>query len=178
MTLPTVGLIFLGDEVFELLQRGDLAEASRRSQLDLPRAFVASESWLWPVFRAKIAADAEAEAVVVRAIVDAETHVVVGHAGFHAPPDSRGMIEVGYTVLEEHRRRGYATATVSLLLSEAATLGASVVRASVSPDNAASLAVVRGLGFVQVGEQIDDEDGVELIYERGPAPPSVLPPSP
>ena len=68
MTLPTVGLIFLGDEVFELLQRGDLAEASLRSQLDLPRAFVTSESWLWPVFRAKIAADPEAEAVVDRCL--------------------------------------------------------------------------------------------------------------
>ncbi|KJC65505.1 Protein N-acetyltransferase, RimJ/RimL family [Agreia bicolorata] len=178
MTTPRVRLAFLGDEVYALLQRGDLASASRRSQLELPQAFVTSESWLWPIFRAKIAADPAAESVVVRAIVDIETNVVVGHAGFHAPPDARGMLEVGYTVLEAHRRRGFATSTVSLLLQEAAERGASVVRASISPENIASLAVVRGLGFVHVGQQIDDEDGLELIYERSPEPESTLPPSP
>ncbi|MBF4634349.1 GNAT family N-acetyltransferase [Agreia pratensis] len=177
MTTPRVRLAFLGDEVYALLQHGDLAGASRRSRLDLPQAFVTSESWLWPVFRAKIAADPAAEAVVVRAIVDAETNVVVGHAGFHAPPDARGMLEVGYTVLEAHRRQGYATSTVSLLLQEAAEHAASVVRASVSPDNVASLAVVRKLGFVHVGEEIDDEDGLELVYERIPAAQNALPPS-
>jgi RimJ/RimL family protein N-acetyltransferase len=35
----------------------------------------------------------------------------------------------------------------------------------VSPDNAASLALVRRAGFVHVGEQEDDEDGLELVHE-------------
>ena len=38
--------------------------------------------------------------------------------------------------------------------------------ASVSPRNAASLALVRSLGFRQVGEQIDEVDGLELVFER------------
>jgi len=177
VTTPRARLAFLGDEVYRLLQAKDLAGASRLSLLDLPQAFVTTESWLWPIFSAKIAADPAAESFVVRAIVDAETNVVVGHAGFHAPPDARGMLEVGYTVLEAHRRRGYASSTVSLLLQEAAERGASVVRASISPDNAASLAVVRGLGFVHVGEELDDEDGMELIYERPPGDARTLPPS-
>jgi L-amino acid N-acyltransferase YncA len=41
-----------------------------------------------------------------------------------------------------------------------------VVRASIRPDNQASLATIRPFGFVQVGEQWDDEDGLELVYER------------
>ena len=41
-----------------------------------------------------------------------------------------------------------------------------VVRASISPDNEASLATIAGFGFVRVGEQWDAEDGLELLFER------------
>jgi L-amino acid N-acyltransferase YncA len=37
--------------------------------------------------------------------------------------------------------------------------------ASVSPDNAPSLAIVHKLGFVQTGDQWDEEDGLELVFE-------------
>jgi ribosomal-protein-alanine N-acetyltransferase len=177
VTPKRVRLAFLGDEVYGLLQGGELGEASRRSGLDLPEAFVTTESWLWPVFRAKLVADPSAEPFLVRAIVDDDTDVVVGHAGFHGPPDARGMVEVGYTVLEAHRRRGFATAAVSFLLGEAAARGATVVRASVSPENDGSLAVVRRLEFVEVGRQWDDEDGLELVFERGPEIAALVPPS-
>ncbi len=40
------------------------------------------------------------------------------------------------------------------------------VRASVSPDNAGSLATIAPYGFIQVGEQMDEIDGLELIFER------------
>jgi ribosomal-protein-alanine N-acetyltransferase len=177
VTPRRVRLAFLGDEVYRLLEAGDLTEASRRAGIDLPGQFVTSESWLWPIFRAKIAADASSEPVLVRAIVDNDTGVVVGHGGFHAAPDAQGMVEVGYTVLEAHRRRGFATSTVSLLLREAASLGARVVRASVSPENAGSLAVVRSLGFAEVGRHWDDEDGLELVFERSPEATNAPPPS-
>ena len=37
--------------------------------------------------------------------------------------------------------------------------------ASVAPANAPSLAIVRKLGFVQTGDQWDEEDGLELVFE-------------
>ncbi|MGA8016429.1 MAG: hypothetical protein WCB85_10980 [Candidatus Dormiibacterota bacterium] len=43
--------------------------------------------------------------------------------------------------------------------------GETRVFASVSPLNAPSLAVVRKLGFVQTGVQVDEIDGVELVFE-------------
>ena len=40
-----------------------------------------------------------------------------------------------------------------------------VLRATVSPDNAASRSLVLSEGLVEVGEQWDEEDGLETVYE-------------
>ena len=48
-------------------------------------------------------------------------------------------------------------------------------RASVSPGNVASLAVIGRLGFRQTGVQIDDIDGEELVFQLdGWPPPEVV----
>ena len=39
------------------------------------------------------------------------------------------------------------------------------VRVTISPDNLASYRLASQYGFVEVGEQWDDEDGLEIIYE-------------
>ena len=43
--------------------------------------------------------------------------------------------------------------------------GVKVLRYTVSPSNIASIALVNSFGFNYVGEQIDEEDGPESIYE-------------
>jgi hypothetical protein len=39
------------------------------------------------------------------------------------------------------------------------------VRVTISPDNVASYRLASQYGFTEVGEQWDDEDGLEIIYE-------------
>jgi len=76
------------------------------------------------------------------------------------------MVEVGYAVDPAYRRQGYARAALEALLARAAAdPGIRTVRASVRPDNVASIRLILQYLFVQVGEQWDDEDGLELIYE-------------
>jgi RimJ/RimL family protein N-acetyltransferase len=90
----------------------------------------------------------------------------VGRAGFHGPPDDAGMVEVGYSIDPDRRRRGYARATLAYLLDRAGREpDVRAVRASIGPDNEPSLNLVRQFGFVEVGEQWDDEDGLEIVYE-------------
>jgi len=91
---------------------------------------------------------------------------MIGHAGFHGPPNEEGMVEVGYTIFPEHRGNGYATEAARRLLDFARELGATRFRASVSPDNAPSIAIIRKLGLEQIGEQMDEIDGLELVFER------------
>lgn len=159
-----VRFVRLPPPVLTALLDGDLAAASARSGVALPPFFL-EEAWLWRLRLDQVGADPDAQDWVVRAVV-VEPAGVVGHAGFHGPPDADGAVEVGYTVLPHLRGRGFATAALAALVEEAAGApGVRVVRASVSPDNPASLAVVRRAGFVLVGEQVDEQDGLELVHE-------------
>lgn len=89
---------------------------------------------------------------------------VIGHCGFHGPPDIIGRAEIGYTVFASHRGQGYAKEAAAALVHWAFEQGETKVYASVSPSNAPSLAVVLSLGFRQVGTQVDDVDGLELVF--------------
>jgi RimJ/RimL family protein N-acetyltransferase len=76
------------------------------------------------------------------------------------------MVEVGYSIDPQFRRQGYARAALLVLLDRAGREpGVTTVRASISPGNVASRDLVLAHGFVQVGQQQDDEDGLELVYE-------------
>lgn len=151
--------------VLEELAAGSIDRASADFGRDLPPTFL-NHSGLWQFRIAQAREDPEVIRWLVRAIIDAEADVIVGHAGFHGPPDDQGMVEIGYTIEPAFRRRGYARATVAALIDYAAAdPGVTTVRASISPDNQASLATIRPFGFSQVGEQMDEIDGLELIFE-------------
>jgi RimJ/RimL family protein N-acetyltransferase len=118
---------------------------------------------------ADLQSDPEAQPWLGRAVVLTEpdgTRRIVGSAGFHAPPDDDGRVEIGYRVEPKYRRTGVATEVVRALFDWAAREhGVERFRASVSPLNMPSLAIIRRLGFRQVGVQIDDIDGKELVFE-------------
>jgi ribosomal-protein-alanine N-acetyltransferase len=90
----------------------------------------------------------------------------IGYLNFHAGPDEHGMVEVGYTLLPEARGHGYAIEAVRAAFEWATSVhGIHRFRASVAPDNERSLNLIAKLGFRHVGEQWDELDGLELIYE-------------
>jgi ribosomal-protein-alanine N-acetyltransferase len=96
---------------------------------------------------------------------------MIGHAGFHGPPGVNAVkvadaVEVGYSVFEPYRRRGYATEVVRALIDWASSKhGIRHFVASISPENEPSLALVRRLGFEQMGRHWDEEDGEELEFQ-------------
>lgn len=148
----------------DALVADDLRTASEAAGVQLS-SFIGSEKWLWQIRAEQLRQSPEDTEWVARlALVDG---VVVGHGGFHAAPDAEGMVEVGYSIDPEHRRRGHARAVLTALIDRAERDPAvRRVRASISPDNVASLATIAGFGFVQVGEQWDEEDGLEIVFER------------
>lgn len=115
-----------------------------------------------------LTADPAAQPWLGRAIVltDGTGRRVIGSVGFHSPPDEDGRVEIGYRVEARYRRQGVATEVVRAMFDWAAREhGIDRFRASTAPDNLASQAVLARFGFRQVGSQMDDRDGLELVFE-------------
>jgi ribosomal-protein-alanine N-acetyltransferase len=90
----------------------------------------------------------------------------IGYLNFHAGPDDRDTVEVGYTLLPEARGHGYGIEAVRAAFEWATRVhGIRRFRAAVAPDNERSLNLIAKLGFRQTGDQWDDEDGLELVFE-------------
>jgi RimJ/RimL family protein N-acetyltransferase len=162
-----VRIVHLTAPVFRALANGDLMAANTASPVPLS-AYFAGPEWraAWQR-RSKQLEDHPADAAWVTGVIwDERQKVAVGRAGYHGPPDPSGMVEIGYAVDPAYRRRGYARAALEALLQRAAREPqVRTVRVTISPDNVASYRLASQYGFTEVGEQWDDEDGLEIIYE-------------
>jgi ribosomal-protein-alanine N-acetyltransferase len=89
-------------------------------------------------------------------MVELETEMVVGDIGFHGPPDESGTVEIGYSVVPDRRRRGYATEAVTALTRWALEQpGVRAVSASCEPGNVGSIRALERAGFDRVSENED-----------------------
>jgi RimJ/RimL family protein N-acetyltransferase len=114
----------------------------------------------------RVAANPEfADIGIVLAVLKA-TNEIIGSAGFHDLPDENGMIEIGFGIVDEFQNQGFGTELLhGMWKMITARPDVQTLRYTVSPDNQPSLHIIRKLGFALVGEQMDEEDGLELIYE-------------
>ena len=106
-----VVLVPLPARALEALVAGDLDAASAAAGAPLT-PYLVSEGWLWLIRPDQAATDPGVLEWTARAALDPSTGTVVGHVGFHGPPDERGMVEVGYAVDPVWRGRGYGTGLV------------------------------------------------------------------
>jgi RimJ/RimL family protein N-acetyltransferase len=98
-------------------------------------------------------------------------HVLVGTAGYKGPP-ADGTVEVGYGIVTDHQRRGYASEAVRGLVARAFEVTeVRRVIAETMPELTASIGVLRKCGFELIGE--GSEPGVirfeltRAAYEAG-----------
>jgi RimJ/RimL family protein N-acetyltransferase len=164
--VPAIRFVKLTPVTLAALIAGDLPAASASAGIPLT-PYLVDESWLWRARLEEVERDPVRGDWIARAAVAEPGGVVVGHGGFHGPPDERGVVEVAYSVDPLHRRRGYAKAMLRALLERAdADPSVTAVRASIRPDNKGSRAVIAGFGFKKIGEQWDPEDGLEDVFLR------------
>jgi ribosomal-protein-alanine N-acetyltransferase len=90
---------------------------------------------------------------------------LLGSAGFKGIPDN-GLVEIGYSMLEEHQRNGYCTEAVHALIGWAFRYpDVNKVIAHTLPDLLPSIRVMEKCGLVFVGNG-PVEDGMQTIrYE-------------
>jgi RimJ/RimL family protein N-acetyltransferase len=163
----SVRIVQLDAQTLSALADGDLERAQRTSPVQLTTWLAGPDAGGTWRMRAKQAVATPEDLPWITGILwDVESTTAVGKAGFHAAPDEDGMVELGYAVDPAYRRRGYARAALEVMIDRARSDPAiRTLRASVSPGNAASLALIAQYPFVEVGRQWDDEDGWETIYE-------------
>jgi ribosomal-protein-alanine N-acetyltransferase len=152
-------------ETLELLLAGDVGGAERVQGMTFSEAFLQSvDERFLTIQLGRIRFRPSGSSWCIRVIVRDDDDAVIGHSGFHGPPEDIGRVEIGYNVLPPYRRNGYASETVQGLVDWARLQGQSAVYASVSPDNASSIGLVTKLGFLQSGVQEDEVDGEEYVF--------------
>lgn len=118
----------------------------------------------WRVPQVKV--DPKLNKWFVRFIVLKENREIIGSTSFHGAPDSEGMIEIGLEIEPAFQGKGYAKEALLLMWRWAVSFPeVRTLRYTVSPDNLPSIAVIKYFGFDFKGQQMDDMDGPEDIYE-------------
>jgi RimJ/RimL family protein N-acetyltransferase len=83
--------------------------------------------------------------------VEVSTEEIVGGGTLHHLDAERAIIEIGYWVLPQARRRGFATRIARLLAGHAFSLGIERVAAYVNVGNVASELVLERAGYTREG---------------------------
>ena len=112
---------------------------------------------------------------LLRSIVRRADQMLIGTVGFHGPPgshllepESPGVVEFGYTVIDGFRSNGYATHAARALMDWGERFGARRFVLSIAPANHASRRVAEKLGFEFEREYIHESRGRENLFSRIP----------
>ena len=118
----------------------------------------------------QVKADPACNKWFVRWIVLNDKQEIIGSTSFHGAPDSAGMVEIGLGIETEYQNQGFAREALLGMWRWALTFPeVKAFRYTVSPDNAPSIAVIKYFGFDFKGQQMDEIDGPEDIYEMSAA---------
>ena len=148
---PRLDLIPLVPAAIEKLIGGDRGGASAILGVTFPDEFPTpgERDGFLPIQLERMRAAPQRRDWMARIMVSVDGRMAIGHCGFHGPPEMIGRAEIGYTVFMHYRGRDSRKERRARCRLGAAQ--GEKVYASVAPDNAPSLAVVRGLSFSQIG---------------------------
>lgn len=91
------------------------------------------------------------------AITSIGPRTLVGTGGFIAPPNTEGSVEIGYSILQPHRRQGFATRLSQLLVKKAFSNNlVNEVIAHTYPHLVGSIGVLNKVGFQFDGKREGD----------------------
>lgn len=157
--IPVVGLISLFEE------KSDRLAIAGRDFVNPYRNLIDESGPLaWRVPQVK--ADPSTNKWFVRFIVLRESREIIGSTSFHGIPDEAGMMEIGIGVEEEFWGQGYATeALLGMWRWVIEESEVKMLRYTVSPTNTPSVRIIEKFGFHHRGQQMDEIDGPEDIYE-------------
>ena len=169
---PRMALIPMTPSFLRASLSGQIDEAERELGAALPGDWPNEALDVLGLRLQQLDADPTLQPWLLRAIVLHATQVMIGHIGFHEAPGADRGGEFGFTVFPDYRRQGYAhEASLALMHWARESMGLTKFTLSISPENAPSQALAARLGFIRIGSQMDEIDGLEdvLEYRERPA---------
>jgi ribosomal-protein-alanine N-acetyltransferase len=151
-------------------------EAFMQDRLELGRMLNIRISDDWPEFPETIPrvyeslkSDSSAPEWGYHLFVHLKDRVLIGEGGYKGRPDKEGIVEIGYAIVPEYRRRGFAfEAARGLTLRAFSHPEVKAVQAHTLKDGAASISVLKKLGmkFAGVAEDPDEGEVLRWVIER------------
>ena len=154
------------DELISIFERPEASWIYEGQDFTNPHRVLMDDSGplAWRVPQVKV--DSSLNKWFVRWIVLKSTREIIGSASFHGAPNEAGMIEIGLGFDPEFQGHGFGFESLLGMWSWVCNQGGvKVLRYTASATNAASITLVNKFGFKHIGQQIDEVDGPEEIYE-------------
>jgi len=101
------------------------------------------------------------------AIIHTKENIVIGLCGFAGPPNTRGSVEIGYSIAPSYQGRGFATEVANALVEFAAKdHRVRQICAHTLAETNASTRVLEKCGFTKIAEITDPEGKLVWRWEK------------
>lgn len=147
--------------ILEALLADDYIGAARIGGFHIPNDLILRKSMLQMRLQ-QIQTNPEIQPWLLRAIVISKPQTMCGRISFHSKPGPEDLqdiaadgVEIGYVIGERFRRQGYAKEAAFTLMRWAfENHRQRCFILSIAPDNEASLAMARSMGFREIGYRL------------------------
>jgi len=134
-----------------------------------PRSFDLADTPIAPVEVLQMLADVAAqvrETFSPASWLIVDNDEIVGLCSITRPPQD-GVIDIGYGIAPSRQNRGIARRAIHDVVAWAeAAPQVRAVTAETSPTNIASQRVLARSGFIEMGERVDEQDGLLICWRR------------
>ena len=119
-----------------------------------------------PVFNKIIEADQSVVGWLNYFVIHRMEKTLIGDCGFLGKPDENKTVEIGYSIIPQYRKMGFATEMVSSIINWAfSTKQVDRIIAHTVEENIPSIKVLEKLGFKLIGDKIESNEGLKCLWE-------------
>lgn len=127
---------------------------------------ITNESWptgdtmdILPVLKAQLKNTRTITGFEIWAIVKEESSIIIGDIGFKGQPNEKGVVEIGYGLVKEERKKGYGSEAVKAMVEWALNNEkVQCIKADCLINNIPSIKILEKVGMIEI---MRDND---LIY--------------